>query len=360
MKAFGKTVAFLLVWWYSAWLYCAFQLALLVAIGKCLYDLVRGATRTTRWIEHSQDDVVVITDCDSPIGYAVANHLRQTFAVIGTVLDIESPTAEALRAHGIQVVQADLSEPNGALAAFADITPLLGNRRLHALIHNADMSVNMDLDLLGDDEIQRMVQVNLMTPIQLTRRFLPSLKHFGARVINMTSLNSELYAPSQSVYAATKLGLNGFSEVLDSEYRKSGVPVITIRLGDFSYVRSYGRIAGNEAVGWNEENVTRVWRRLNAVQKTRMADRFVAMTQQIRHCYRYIRDMNAGDFERICKAFDDALLSSHPKSRYDVASTLSIIINTLVSVLPRCLLLKLVPRDPLDETLAVMRIREIR
>jgi short-subunit dehydrogenase len=72
------------------------------------------------------------------------------------------------------------------------------------------------------------VQTNLTAPLILTRLFLRSLKETEGFIINITSVTAELRSKWGGTYAATKAGLQHFSNILFEDVRKSGVKVVTI------------------------------------------------------------------------------------------------------------------------------------
>lgn len=75
---------------------------------------------------------------------------------------------------------------------------------------------------LGDlDELYR---VNLRAPFELARRLLPAMKSRGrGRHILIGSIADHRAFPGNAAYSATKFGLRGWHEVLEEEYRGTGV-----------------------------------------------------------------------------------------------------------------------------------------
>ena len=75
---------------------------------------------------------------------------------------------------------------------------------------------------LGDlDELYR---VNLRAPFELARRLLPPMKSRGSgRHILIGSVADHRAFAGNAAYSATKFGLRGWHEVLEEEYRGTGV-----------------------------------------------------------------------------------------------------------------------------------------
>lgn len=82
------------------------------------------------------------------------------------------------------------------------------------------------LEEIGADLIDRVIQTNLISLIQLTRLVLPVLKEQEeAAIINVSSRSGVVASAGQSVYAASKWGVTGFTEVLKADLKGSPVRV---------------------------------------------------------------------------------------------------------------------------------------
>jgi NADP-dependent 3-hydroxy acid dehydrogenase YdfG len=62
-----------------------------------------------------------------------------------------------------------------------------------------------------------MIETNLLGAMTTTEVFLDQLKDGGGDLINLSSVAGRFARPGNSVYAATKWGLNGWSEALRQE-----------------------------------------------------------------------------------------------------------------------------------------------
>ncbi len=62
-----------------------------------------------------------------------------------------------------------------------------------------------------------MVETNLLGAMTATEVFLDQLKDGGGDIINMSSVAGRFARPGNAVYAATKWGMNGWSEALRQE-----------------------------------------------------------------------------------------------------------------------------------------------
>ena len=161
--------------------------------------------------------VAVITGASSGIGEATARAL----AAAGYQLALL-----ARRADRIQALAAELG--NGAIAIEADVTDRDSLRaaadRVHSELGGTDVLVNnagvMLLAAFSSDqraEIRQMVEVNLLGAMTTTEVFLDQLRAGGGDLVNISSVAGRTARAGNAVYAATKWGLNGWSEGMRQE-----------------------------------------------------------------------------------------------------------------------------------------------
>jgi short-subunit dehydrogenase len=95
------------------------------------------------------------------------------------------------------------------------------------LVNNAGAGDFAWLADQDDDALERIVRVNVLAPMQLTRRLLPLLTAQPvARIVNVGSIFGYLGYPGHAAYSASKFALRGFSEALRRELADSPVQVI--------------------------------------------------------------------------------------------------------------------------------------
>lgn len=97
------------------------------------------------------------------------------------------------------------------------------------LVNNAGIEVTEALHNQSLQEIDAQLATNLAGPIALTRLVLPGMlvRRRGV-VVNVSSMSGKGATPFNSVYAATKFGLNGFTASLRLELEGSGVHAGTV------------------------------------------------------------------------------------------------------------------------------------
>ncbi len=85
------------------------------------------------------------------------------------------------------------------------------------------------LDKIDSSTIKDVIETNLTALIQCTRLVLPNLKQQKeAAIINVCSKSGVVAQEEQSVYTASKFGVQGFTEVLKVDLKNSNIRVAGI------------------------------------------------------------------------------------------------------------------------------------
>ena len=163
---------------------------------------------------------------------------RPTAVITGASSGIGAATARALAAAGYNVallarrverITALADElGDGAIAIEADVTDrdalVAAAERVQAEPGGADVLVNnAGVMLLGPfsaeqrSDYRRMIEVNLLGAITTTEVFLDQLQDGGGDIVNISSVAGRTARAGNGVYAATKWGMNGWSESLRQE-----------------------------------------------------------------------------------------------------------------------------------------------
>jgi short-subunit dehydrogenase len=84
-------------------------------------------------------------------------------------------------------------------------------------------------DMQTDEQIERLMRINLVAPIQLTRALMPQLeKGNKPAIVNLGSVFGHIGFPGFSLYGASKFGLHGYTEALRRELADSPIRVAWI------------------------------------------------------------------------------------------------------------------------------------
>ena len=165
----------------------------------------------------TQNQVAVVTGASSGIGEATARALAAggyRVAMLARRLDRITALAGEL-GNGSVAIAADVTARDSLQAAADRVGRELG--RAQALVNNAGVMLLGPFGSDQRDDYRQMIEVNLMGAITATEVFLPQLKDGGGDIVNISSVAGRTARPGNGVYAATKWGINGWSESLRQE-----------------------------------------------------------------------------------------------------------------------------------------------
>src|SRR6201987_4779646 len=179
---------------------------------------------------------VVITGASSGIGFAACQALiRRRFRVFGSVrtkADADRLT-EQLGPQYVPLIF-DVTDPDSVNQVAAGVKEMLGEQRLFGLVNNAGIAVLGPLACLPLERFRQQIEVNLLGVHTVTQAFLPLLgtepNRVGepGRVVNISSIHGRLAMPFAGPYAASKFGLEGYSDSLRRELMLFGIKVVLI------------------------------------------------------------------------------------------------------------------------------------
>jgi NADP-dependent 3-hydroxy acid dehydrogenase YdfG len=174
--------------------------------------------------------VAVITGASSGIGAATADALAASgyrVALLARRLDRITALADEL-ANGSIAVAADVTDRASLVAAADRVRQELGGADV--LINNAGVMLLGPFTSDQRDDYRQMIEVNLLGALTATEVFLDQLKDGGGDIVNISSVAGRTARAGNGVYAATKWGMNGWSESLRQELLP-GVRVTLIEPG---------------------------------------------------------------------------------------------------------------------------------
>jgi short-subunit dehydrogenase len=184
----------------------------------------------------------LLTGATGGLGRAIAEAL----AGRGAALVLSGRSAEALEqlaselpGGGHITVPADLAQAGAAAKLVADAG------EVDVLVANAGLPGTGLLTDYTEEQIERLLRVNLETPIRMARDLAPSMAERGSgQMVFVASLSGKAASPRGSLYAATKFGLRGFALGLRADLAPSGVGVSLVSPG---FVRDAGMFAASGA-----------------------------------------------------------------------------------------------------------------
>jgi uncharacterized protein len=166
-----------------------------------------GAALADVFAEHGHDLILVSRRSDKL--EARAREIREKYRVQVTCIpeDLTDPAAprrlyDAVRAQGLAV---DNLVNNAGVG-------------LYGKFMNTDLNAEL-----------KMIQLNVTSPVELTKRFLPPMiERRRGKILNVASTAAFVPGPWMSIYYATKAFLLSFSEAIDHELAPNGITVTAL------------------------------------------------------------------------------------------------------------------------------------
>jgi 3-oxoacyl-[acyl-carrier protein] reductase len=180
---------------------------------------------------------VVVTGGSRGLGLGIARRLAAAgYSVIGVARQKSDQLASAIEEAGcagrgaLHFVPFDLAEiekiPELVKGLRKDFGPIYG------LVNNAALGHEGVLATMHNSTIERLVRVNTVSPIVLTKYVVRSMMSEGeGRIVNVASIIGFTGYSGLSVYAATKASMLGFTRSLAREVGRLGVNVNAIAPG---------------------------------------------------------------------------------------------------------------------------------
>jgi NADP-dependent 3-hydroxy acid dehydrogenase YdfG len=178
----------------------------------------------------SSPKTAVITGASSGIGHATAHALHAAgyhVALLARRADRIQALADEL-GDGAIAIAADVTDRDSLVAAAQRVQDELGGADV--LINNAGVMLLAPFTSEQRAEQRQMVEVNLLGAMTATEVFLDQLRDGGGDLVNISSVAGRTARAGNAAYAATKWGMNGWSEALRQELQPD-VRVIVVEPG---------------------------------------------------------------------------------------------------------------------------------
>jgi 3-oxoacyl-[acyl-carrier protein] reductase len=180
---------------------------------------------------------VLVTGGSRGLGLAIARRLAASGDRVIAIARRESEelqaamhAAEADGRGAIRFHAADLSD----IAGLHDLVNALRDEfgALHALVNNAGLGTSGMLATMHDGAIERLVRLNLTSPLVLTKYVVRAMMTAGGnRIVNISSIVADTGYSGLSAYSATKAAMVGFTRSLARELGPLGITVNAVAPG---------------------------------------------------------------------------------------------------------------------------------
>ncbi len=203
---------------------------------------------------------VDITKAALAAGHKVAATGRNTDSVAKALGETEN----------LLIVKLDITNPKDAEAAVYTAVKKFG--RIDVLVNNAANFVAGFFEELTQEQIGQQLQTSLMGPMIVTRAVLPLMrKQRSGHIISISSTAGLTSLEFCSAYSASKFGLEGFMQALQTEVARFGINTTIVNPGFFRtelLTEQSTKYADNPITDYNErrEQLMQFWKGANGQQ----------------------------------------------------------------------------------------------
>ncbi len=176
---------------------------------------------------------VVVTGASSGIGRATVLHLAaagwQVWAGVRAASDGDQLVHDS--AGRVAPLLLDVTNARSVEEAAAVVARAVGADGLSALVNNAGVTGSGPVEYLALEEWRRVLEVNVLGQLAMTRAFLPLLRRGRGRIVFVGSVLGRVSMPLGGPYQASKHALAAIARSLRQELSSSGLEVVLLEPG---------------------------------------------------------------------------------------------------------------------------------
>lgn len=168
---------------------------------------------------------VLVTGGASGIGAAVASLLSQRGARVA-ILDAKLPAPEA----SLIALTCDVTDDASVRRAVEAAADQLGG--LDVVVNNAGIGAQGTVETNDDEEWRRVLDVNLLGIVRVSRAALPHLRRSDrAAIVNMCSVVATIGVPERALYSASKGAVYALTLAMAADHLREGIRVNCVSPG---------------------------------------------------------------------------------------------------------------------------------
>lgn len=169
--------------------------------------------------------VAIVTGGASGIGAAAAARLAAAGASVA-VLDLNPEDAAA----GHFAVRCDVADDASVIAAVQAVAEHFG--RIDVVVNNAGIGAQGTVADNGDEEWHRVLDINVLGMVRVSRAALPHLRRSpAAAVVNTCSIAATAGLPQRALYSASKGAVLSLTLAMAADHIREGIRVNCVNPG---------------------------------------------------------------------------------------------------------------------------------
>jgi len=176
------------------------------------------------------DKVIIVTGGTEGLGKSISKLLNAQYIVIAVSNNKQKIQQAKEDKICREAYYCDIADPENIEDIIKNI--LAKYSKIDVLINNAGVWVAGDLEENSYQDIAKVIMVNTVGTINMTKAVIPSMKKLKqGKIINICSVDAFETKEKRSIYAASKFGIRGFTENIRRDLKTFGVQVIGLYPG---------------------------------------------------------------------------------------------------------------------------------
>lgn len=168
---------------------------------------------------------IIITGTSTGIGFALAEFFgKKGHRVFGL-------SRKNVESQYFKTIRTDITDNLQVKHAISEI--LKSEKKIDILINNAGMGMVGAVEDSTKEDILKLFNLNLVGAVQMMTAVLPAMREQqSGKIINISSIGSEMGLPFRGFYSASKSALDKVTEAIRYEVSPWNIDVCTLHLGD--------------------------------------------------------------------------------------------------------------------------------
>lgn len=168
---------------------------------------------------------IIITGTSTGIGFALAEYFgKKGHLVFGL-------SRKNVESNYFKTIPTDITNKEAVENTVSEI--LKSVKSIDLLINNAGMGMVGTVEDANQEEILKLMNLNVVGSVQMISAVLPKMREQkSGKIINISSIGSEMGLPFRGFYSASKSALDKITEALRFEIYLWNIEVCSLHLGD--------------------------------------------------------------------------------------------------------------------------------
>ena len=199
---------------------------------------------------------ILITGTSAGIGFTLAEYLgKKGHTVFGL-------SRKMVVSPYFKTIPTDITYNTQVQNAIAEV--LKTEKRIDVLINNAGMGMVGSVEDSTQEEILKLFNLNLVGSVQMMTAVLPKMREQKmGKIINVSSIGSEMGLPFRGFYSASKSALDKVTEAIRYEVSPWNIQVCALHLGDIKTNIAENRVKTDVSEPY-QDTFNKVYRLMNS------------------------------------------------------------------------------------------------